>query len=86
MAEILNDTLAAGATSASLTVAPLAPLAFNSSAPCEVLARNAASSGESWGLLYKCTSADDTRILYPTSNTIRVKAGAAAARVLIIDG
>jgi len=86
MADVLNTTLAAGASSSELSVTPLAPLAFNSSKPCEVLAKNTADSGASWGVIYQSRDGDDTRIIYPTSATIKVKAGSVAARVLIVDG
>jgi hypothetical protein len=87
MADILDDTIAAGGESAELAVTPLAPLAFNSSAPCQVLAKNDADGGESWGLLYRCDAHDETRILYPTAALIKVVAGdGAAARVKIVDG
>jgi hypothetical protein len=86
MADVLNTTLAAKAQSAELAVTPLAPLAFMASKPVEVLAKNDADGGTSWGLLYASTADDDNRIIYPTSDTIKVKAGPVASRVLISDG
>jgi hypothetical protein len=80
MADILDDTIAAEGESAELAVTPGVLLA---TAPCEVLAKNGADGGESWGVIYRSKSHDDTQWLKPTSDTIKVRAFDEETRVAI---
>ncbi|MCW1913724.1 hypothetical protein OJ996_09070 [Luteolibacter sp. GHJ8] len=82
MAEVLTAALAANAESSELAVTPLAPLGLTCDNPCTVLVKNTASGGPSWAVLYQ-GGKEDARIIYPPGPVIKVRAGAAAARVLI---
>lgn len=86
MADVYSDTIAAGGSSGELAVTPLAPLGFQSSAPCKVYSKNTADGGSRWSLVYSCEAEDDPQIIYPPSGTIKVVAGSKEAAVQISDG
>jgi len=84
MPTLFNDTIPAGGESPEITVTPLSPLGFNTDRGVTVQAKNTAPGTASWAQIYASQDAD-SRILYPTSAVIKIKAGAAAARVLIVE-
>lgn len=76
MAAIVDEIIFAGDESAEVAVTPGLLLGFNASAPCTVLAKNAAADPARWGVIYQCRQHDDARWIKPTSDTIKVVAGA----------
>jgi hypothetical protein len=79
MTEIHNASLAAGASSADLTVSPLEPHGVNAAVDAQVFSKNA-STGVLYGLA--SVAAGSAVIVYPTTATLVVKNATSAAGVV----
>lgn len=76
MTSIHNASLAAGASSAELTVSALEPHGVNASVPCEIYSKNATT-----GTLHPLVAVRDSAaiIIYPTSDVLVIKNVSTAA-------